>query len=108
MTDQAENQGTSGFGGLDRLLHEPSRMSIVALLYMLESADFTFVMNQTNLTWGNLSSHLAKLEEAGYVKIEKGYKGKRPNTVLRLTEEGRESFRQYVQTVRGLFGNLPV
>lgn len=108
MTDQAENQGTSGFGGLDRLLHEPSRMSIVALLYMLESADFTFVMNQTNLTWGNLSSHLAKLEEAGYVKIEKGYKGKRPNTILRLTEEGRESFRQYVQTVRGLFGNLPV
>jgi DNA-binding MarR family transcriptional regulator len=80
----------------------------MALLYTLESADFIFVMNQTGLTWGNLSSHLSKLEEAGYLEIEKRYKGKRPSTNLRLTTTGRESFKQYVTQMRQLFKDLPV
>jgi len=83
-------------------------LAIVALLYMLDSADFIFVMNQTGMTWGNLSSHLSKLEEAGYLEIEKAFKGKRPTTNLRLTPAGRDSFKEYVQSMRQLLKNLPV
>lgn len=108
MADTAGVSASSAFTELDRILHEPSRLNIMALLYMLDSADFIFVMNQTGLTWGNLSSHLSKLEEAGYIEIEKSYKGKRPSTNLRLTTNGRESFKHYVTKMRQLFKDLPV
>lgn len=108
MSDSAPATGLTALNDVDRVLHEPSRLGIVALLYTLESADFIFVMNQTGLTWGNLSSHLSKLEEAGYLEIEKSFRGKRPNTVIRLTHDGRESFRQYVTRMRQLFKDLPV
>ncbi len=81
---------------IDKLVHEPARLAVMALLYVVESADFTFVMNQTGLTWGNLSAHLTKLEEAGYIAVEKSFKGKRPNTALRLTPQGRTAFYEYV------------
>lgn len=93
---------------VDRILHEPARTQIAALLYVVESADFIFVMNQTGLTWGNLSSHLTKMEEAGYVEIEKSFKGKRPNTTLKLTENGRKAFRDYARQMKDYFSNLPV
>ena len=71
----------------------------MALLYVVESADFTFVMNQTGLTWGNLSAHLNKLDEAGYLQVEKSFIGRRPNTSLRLTDSGRQAFRTYRQSL---------
>ncbi len=108
MSEIKEPAEGSGFAGIDRVLHEPARMQITALLYMLESADYTFVMNQTGLSWGNLSAHLSKLEEAGYLNIEKSFKGKRPNTTLRLTEAGREAFKTYAQNMRALFADFPV
>jgi DNA-binding transcriptional ArsR family regulator len=61
---------------LDRLVHEPARLAVMALLYVVESADLTFLMNQTGLTWGNLSAHMSKLEEAGYLQVEKSFKGR--------------------------------
>ena len=73
---------------------------ILANLYVLESADFTFLMNQTNLTWGNLSSHLSKLEEAGYVHIEKEFVNKKPHTMISLTEDGRKAFERYRQQMK--------
>ena len=88
-------------------MHEPARLAVMALLYVVESADFTFVMNQTGLTWGNLSAHLSKLEEAGYLEVEKSFKGKRPNTTLKLTEQGREAFREYSRKMRQVFKDLP-
>ncbi len=94
-------------GEIDKLIHEPARLMIVANLYVVENADFTFLMNQTGLTWGNLSSHLAKLEKAGYVDVEKTFVGKRPYTLLRLTEDGRQSFQNYRQTMQQLFEDLP-
>ena len=94
-------------GEIDKLIHEPARLMIMANLYVVENADFTFLMNQTGLTWGNLSSHLAKLEKATYVHVEKTFVGKRPYTLLRLTEEGRQSFQQYRQTMQQLFEDLP-
>jgi DNA-binding MarR family transcriptional regulator len=92
---------------VDRVIHEPARLSIVALLYVLESADFTFIMNQTGMTWGNLSSHMAKLEEAGYLEVEKSFKGKRPNTMLKLTEQGRQAFQEYRKRMTQFFDEVP-
>jgi DNA-binding MarR family transcriptional regulator len=91
---------------LDRMVHEPARLAVMALLYVLESADFTFVMNQTGLTWGNLSAHLSKLEEAGYVEVEKSFKGRRPNTNLKLTPQGRQAFNEYARRMQAVFQGL--
>ncbi len=68
---------------------------IMSILYVVESAEFLFVKNQTGLTSGNISSHVSKLEEAGYVEVEKSYKGKKPLTMLKLTDDGRAVFEQY-------------
>jgi DNA-binding transcriptional ArsR family regulator len=80
---------------LDRLIHEPARLLIVTILSALESADFLFLQRETGLTKGNLSTHLTKLEQAGYVRIEKTFKGKSPLTVCRLTETGSKGFEAY-------------
>ena len=80
---------------VDRLLHEPSRAVIVAILSSVESADFVFLQRETGLTKGNLSAHLTKLEEAGYIKIEKTFRGKYPLTLCSLTEIGLEAFAAY-------------
>ena len=93
--------------GIDRLMHEPARLMILALLYVVESGDFTFLMRQTGLTWGNLSSHLSKLEDAGYVQIEKEFVGKKPHTMLRLTDEGRAAFREYRRSMKQVLDELP-
>lgn len=81
--------------GVDRLIHEPARAGIVAILSNLESADFLYLQRETELTKGNLSAHLAKLEEGGYVKIEKTFRGKIPLTLCSLTEAGRSAFEAY-------------
>ena len=104
MTDLPTEKGLN----LDRILHEPARMQIAALLYVIDSADFIFVMNQTGLTWGNLSAHLTKLEEAGYIQIEKSFKGKRPNTTIKMTKPGRAAFKEYAIKMRQYFDDLPV
>ena len=92
---------------IDRLVHEPARFQVMALLYVIESADFTFIMNQLGLTWGNLSAHITKLEEGGYVAVEKGFKGKRPQTMLSLTKEGRKAFQAYRQTMKQMLDEIP-
>ena len=107
MSDPETITEAASLAEIDRLIHEPARLSLVALLYVIESADFTFLMNQTGLTWGNLSAHMSKLEEAGYIEVEKTFKGKRPNTLLRLTAKGREAFQAYRQKMRQVLDELP-
>lgn len=80
---------------VDRLIHEPARLLIVTILSTVASADFLFLQRETGLTKGNLSAHLSKLEEAGYVKIEKTFKGKLPLTICRLTAAGKKALTQY-------------
>ena len=80
---------------LDRLIHEPARLLIVTILSTVASADFLFLQRETGLTKGNLSAHLSKLEEAGYVKIEKTFKGKLPLTVCSLTPAGQKALTLY-------------
>jgi DNA-binding transcriptional ArsR family regulator len=85
---------------LDRLIHEPARLLIVTILSSVESADFLFLQRETGLTKGNLSAHLSKLEDAGYVKIQKTFKGKLPLTVCKLTATGTRAVTQYRQQLR--------
>src|SRR5215207_8382555 len=80
---------------LDRLIHEPARLLILTILSSAASADFLFLQRETGLTKGNLSAHLSKLEEAGYVKIEKTYKGKLPLTICKLTVIGQKALKTY-------------
>jgi len=87
---------------LNRLIHEPARLMIVSLLYSLEKADFIYLLNETGLTRGNLSTHLSKLEEAGYITIEKTFRGKVPQTLCSLTPAGRQAFTEYRQQLKNL------
>ena len=80
---------------IDRLIHEPSRLTIMAHLYVVESADFLFLIRQTGMTWGNLSVHISKLEAAGYLNVRKEFLGKKPHTVVSLTSSGRVAFQDY-------------
>ena len=86
--------------GVDRTIHEPARLMIVALLAAVEEADFQYLHQATSLTKGNLSVHLSKLEEAGYLAIEKTFRGKYPLTLCRLTDRGREEFEKYRKMIR--------
>ncbi len=92
---------------IDRLIHEPSRYVLMAYLYVVEAADFLFLLRQTGMTWGNLSAHLGKLEAAGYVVIEKEFLGKKPHTTVRLTDEGRNAFEEYRGNMKRALDNLP-
>lgn len=107
MEDSASiDPGLRNLVEVDRLVHEPARLMILMVLYMVEVADFTFLINATELTDGNLSSHLSKLEDAGYVEIEKGFSGKRPRTLLRLTPLGRQAVDSYRNTMQQVLLNL--
>jgi DNA-binding MarR family transcriptional regulator len=107
MDDGKFNENLASLAEIDRNIHEPARLMVMAWLSVVESADFTFLMNQTGLTWGNLSAHLSKLEDAGYISVEKTFKGKRPNTMLQLTDQGRQAFQAYLQTMKQVLNNLP-
>jgi DNA-binding MarR family transcriptional regulator len=96
-----------GADDLDRLIHEPARRSIVTILYTVESTDFLYLLRETGLSKGNLSSHLSKLEAAGYLTIAKTYRGKIPLTVCRLTEQGRAAFRSYRDYLTRLVASMP-
>ncbi len=91
--------------GVDRLIHEPSRSIILAILAAVESADFLYLQRETGLTKGNLSVHLSKLEEAGYVHIEKTYRGKIPMTLCQMTPEGRQAFDAYRKQLKQFVDN---
>jgi len=101
------NENLQPLTSIDKLIHEPARLMIMAHLYVVESADFIFLMRQTELTWGNLSSHLSKLEGAGYVEAEKTFKGKKPHTMLHLTNKGRAAFQTYRRRMKQVFDDLP-
>lgn len=92
---------------VDRLIHEPARYNIMALLYVVTRAEFLFVQNQIHLTPGNLSSHVTRLEAAGYVAIQKEFVGRMPRTYLSLTEIGRKAFEEYRTKMKQLFNSPP-
>jgi DNA-binding MarR family transcriptional regulator len=92
---------------IDPIIHTPARLSVLTYLYVVERSDFLFLKNMTGLTWGNLSTHLTKLEEAGYVMIEKEFRGRKPHTMIRLTDSGRAAFRAYKEDMQRVLNDLP-
>ena len=89
---------------LDRVIHSPARLMIMTYLYIVEAGDAVYLMNQTGLSWGNLSTHLSKLEEAGYVSINKTFINKKPKTVIELTDSGRKAFIEYKSKMKEFIG----
>lgn len=91
--------------GLDDIIHGRLRLTVMAYLSATSPASFNDLIARTETTNGNLSTHLTKLETAGFVRIEKGYKGKRPQTLVHLTEAGREAWISYLTALQDLLGD---
>ncbi len=96
------NEFSRPWAGLDPLVHAPARLAILTVLSVVEEADFRYLLHATGLTKGNLSAHVGKLEGAGYLVVEKTFRGKIPLTICRLTPKGRDALEQYRQTMRRL------
>lgn len=92
---------------IDRLLHEPARLCTLVQLAAVKKADFTWLLNQTRLTRGNLSVQMSKLAEAGVVKIDKRFVNNRPQTLYELTRAGREALQQYKENMQSILDLLP-
>ena len=88
------------FKPLDPLLHSELRLAVMSILVGVEDADFVYIKAQTGSTSGNLSVQIDKLSSAGYIEVEKTFKGKKPCTICRITEKGRDAFAEYVDTLK--------
>lgn len=91
---------------IDRVIHEPARLIIMSHLFVLDRADFLFLKQQTGFTWGNLSSHITKLEKAGYIEVIKKFVDRKPYTLVQLTKSGREAFQKYQQQMQHMFTGM--
>lgn len=104
--DSQQGTDLQPIADIDRTIHAPARLMILAFLSVVDSADFTFLLTQTGLTHGNLSSHLQKLEEAGYISVQKEFVDRIPRTLIRLTDTGREAIQTYRETMRQVVEEL--
>lgn len=104
---QEQNPEVQPLTDIDPIIHAPARLRVMTYLCVVDSIDFVYLKRVTGLSWGNLSTHLTKLEEAGYVKISKTFQDKKPNTMIQLTEKGRQAFRDYKDEMQQVLGNLP-
>ncbi len=104
---QEKSQGENPLAEIDPLIHAPARLMVVTYLYVVDSIDFVYLKRMTGLSWGNLSTHLTKLDDAGYVNIKKTFQDKKPRTMIQLTDKGREAFRKYKDDMQQILGNLP-
>jgi DNA-binding MarR family transcriptional regulator len=105
LENQGKKQTTDSLSeimNIDRLVHSPARLSILTYLSVVEEGDAVYLLNQTGLTWGNLSANVTRLQEAGYIEIVKEFKNKKPHTLLKLTDKGRKAFQGYQNKMRGL------
>ena len=85
---------------LDPLLHSQLRLGVMSLLMSVESAEFTYLKEKTNSTAGNLSVQIDKLSEAGYIVVEKSFRGKKPLTTCRISKKGMKAFEDYVNSLK--------
>lgn len=107
MVNSKEEINNSPIAGLDQIIHAPARLRILMMLYVVESLDYVFLKNQTGMSWGNLATHLNKLEDADYISVKKGYQGKKPQSQIQLTPQGRTAFRDYKNTLQQILDDLP-
>ena len=103
MSSEDQESDIGALLDINRVIHEPARLLVLCNLYVLKSADFLYLLRKTGLTRGNLSAHMRKLEEAGYVKVEKTFVDRLPVTIYRMTPSGRKEIRKYRdKLIRGL------
>jgi len=105
LANQGKKQTTDSLSeimNIDRLVHSPARLSILTYLSVVEEGDAVYLLNQTGLTWGNLSANVTRLQEAGYIEVVKEFKDKKPHTLLKLTDKGRKAFHDYQNKMKGL------
>jgi DNA-binding MarR family transcriptional regulator len=107
MTGRAPDERSIAFAEIDPLIHAPARLRLMTQLYVVEAADATFLVNETGLTWGNLATHLRKLEDHGYLTIDKEFRNRKPRTVVSLTPQGRAAFRRYRAAIQDALAALP-
>ena len=110
MTPPTDDAGRFAFDGLDRVLHEKARLGILAsLLAHRDGLAFTDLKDLCALTDGNLSRHLTILQESALIEVWKGTKGNRPQTLVRISDQGRAKFREYINVLEGVIHDaLPV
>lgn len=101
------NEDILSVGEFDRVIHEPARLLILTYLSLVDSADFVFLTRETQLTRGNLSSHLRTLESADYITVEKEFVDRKPRTLLNITKEGRETLSKYRKNMGQIISNIP-
>jgi DNA-binding transcriptional ArsR family regulator len=94
------NEDLKSLIDVDKLVHEPSRLMILTILISVEKADFVYLQRETGLTRGNLSVHLTKLSDAGYITIEKSFNGKVPQTICKISDVGKDAFRKYTEYLK--------
>ena len=107
MTTPQTEPDLHPLAGIDPIIHASARLMILTYLYVVEKADYVFLMRLIGMTWGNLATHLNKLEEAGYIQIQKTYNGKKPQSILSMTEKGRTAFRAYKKSMQQVLDDLP-
>jgi DNA-binding MarR family transcriptional regulator len=106
MSSDETGGGRGNLPEIDPVVHAPARLAIMGILHVAKRADFIFLMRQTGLTRGNLSTHLSKLEAAGYVAIEKKFVERMPRTLVHLTKVGRDALRKYREQMRKALDSL--
>jgi len=105
LKNQGEKQTTDSLSeimNIDRLVHSPARLAILTYLSVVEDGDAVYLLNQTGLTWGNLSANVTRLQEAGYIEVVKEFKDRKPHTLLKLTDRGRKAFQGYQNKMKEL------
>lgn len=104
LVPEQEGQSSVSIDAIDDVIHGRLRLGVMAYLSAVNPASFAELIERTGATNGNLSTHLGKLEAAGYVRQQKGYNGKRPQTLIHLTESGRSAWLSYLEAMRHLLG----
>ncbi len=107
MPDDVGTGDLKSLTALNKVIHEPGRLTVMSFLYVVNEADFLYLMDQTDLTRGNLSSHMTKLEKAGFVSVDKTFVEKVPRTTYQLTAAGRQAFQEYRRGLLTTLGDLP-
>jgi DNA-binding MarR family transcriptional regulator len=107
MTNPPPEPDLHPLADIDQVIHAPARLMILTYLYVVESADYVYLLRLTGLTWGNLATHLSKLEEARYIDIQKEFIGKKPHTAISLTQSGRMAFKNYKKSMQQVLDDLP-
>ena len=107
MSASGPNLDLHPLADIDQVIHAPARLMVLTYLYVVESADYVFLTRMTGLSWGNLSTHMTRLEDAGYIEMLKEFRGKKPHTKIRLTEQGRTAFQEYKRSMQQVLDDLP-